>query len=313
MLLDAVRTISDESFSLGDLSSCADKRSERSVCARFHLGENCLWVHARAARPREGETGLPLVLLHGFGLGARVWERQLEALSHDRLVVALDFRGHGDSEWDPSVDYGCVALVEDLITVLDGLGIERCLLVGHSMGADVALRYARISARRVAGLALVDMGPELEEKGRASLRGLAHRMPETFDTPEEYAGWLAAAHPLANASILHTLARQWVRPLPCGRYRRKLDPAFRDGRTARGKSDARWRALTSITQPTWVMRGASSPLLAESTAKQMRTTLPRGELCTIDRAGHCPMLDNPSGTTEALERFVAACDAPSEI
>jgi pimeloyl-ACP methyl ester carboxylesterase len=102
----------------------------------------------------------PLALLHGLASNARIWDGVAAALlarsePPGARVAAVDLRGHGDSE-QPDHGYDFASVTHDLEVALAALGIERPLLVGHSWGADVALRYAAGTGAPAAGLVLVD-------------------------------------------------------------------------------------------------------------------------------------------------------------
>jgi pimeloyl-ACP methyl ester carboxylesterase len=102
-----------------------------------------------------GTGGIPVVFLHSFGGSTEHWENQLEHLRKTRRAVAFDFRGHGKSDLPMDSEYSAQAIAEDLKSVIDSLGIDRFILVGHSMGGSSAISYAAIEPERVAGLLLV--------------------------------------------------------------------------------------------------------------------------------------------------------------
>ena len=83
------------------------------------------------------QEGVLLLLLHGFGNDAHIWDDFAPAVAPYYRTVALDHRGHGDSAWDPELRYEHEAMVEDVERVCDALGIDRLVLVGHSLGGPV--------------------------------------------------------------------------------------------------------------------------------------------------------------------------------
>ncbi len=103
-----------------------------------------------------GHGGVPVVLAHSLAGTSAHWSRQLQHLRSSRRAVAFDFRAHGASEPARDRDYSISGLAGDLSAVVDSLGIERFVLVGHSLGGGVALTYAGAHADRVAGLLLLD-------------------------------------------------------------------------------------------------------------------------------------------------------------
>ena len=103
-----------------------------------------------------GGGGLPVVLAHSLAGNARHWDAQLAHLRTSRRAVAFDFRGHGQSEPAPDGDYSLRGMATDIGEVADTPGLDRFLLVGHSMGGGAALLYAAARPDRVAGLLLID-------------------------------------------------------------------------------------------------------------------------------------------------------------
>jgi pimeloyl-ACP methyl ester carboxylesterase len=102
-----------------------------------------------------GTGGLPVVFVHSFSGSTAHWSKQLAHLRSERRTVALDLRGHGQSESPAGNDYAVESLAGDVAAVVDELGLKRFVLVGHSMGGSAAIAYAGAHPERVAGLFLV--------------------------------------------------------------------------------------------------------------------------------------------------------------
>ena len=104
----------------------------------------------------EHRDALPVLFLHSLAGNGGQWSLQLDHLRRHRRAVALDFRGHGES--DPAEDgvYSIPALAGDVAAAADQLGLRRFLLAGHSLGSAAAIEYAGRHPERVAGLLLVD-------------------------------------------------------------------------------------------------------------------------------------------------------------
>jgi pimeloyl-ACP methyl ester carboxylesterase len=103
-----------------------------------------------------GDGSLPVVFVHSLAGNTQQWSAQLNHIRTTRRAVALDLRGHGQSLPPANGDYAIESMVQDIQVVVDQLGIERFILVGHSMGGSVAGAYAGAYPERVAGLLLVD-------------------------------------------------------------------------------------------------------------------------------------------------------------
>jgi pimeloyl-ACP methyl ester carboxylesterase len=110
---------------------------------------------------RDGGAGehpepLPVLFLHSLAGNGGQWALQLDHLRRHRRAVALDFRGHGESDPAEDGDYSIPALAADVAAAADQLGLRRFLLAGHSLGSAAAIEYASRHPERVAGLLLVD-------------------------------------------------------------------------------------------------------------------------------------------------------------
>lgn len=112
-------------------------------------------LFVRDGGPVEAEP-LPVLFLHSLAGNGGQWALQLDHLRRRRRAVALDFRGHGDSDPAEDGDYSLAGLVADIEAVADELGLRRFVLAGHSLGAAVAIEYAGRHPERVAGLLLAD-------------------------------------------------------------------------------------------------------------------------------------------------------------
>ncbi|HVR99513.1 MAG TPA: alpha/beta fold hydrolase [Thermoanaerobaculia bacterium] len=103
-----------------------------------------------------GEGDLPILFIHSLAGNGGQWALQLDHLRRQRRAVALDLRGHGESDPADDGDYSITALAADVAAAADQLGLRRFVLAGHSLGALVAIEYASRHPERVAALLLVD-------------------------------------------------------------------------------------------------------------------------------------------------------------
>ncbi len=262
------------------------------------------------------QDGVPLLLLHGFGNEAHIWDDFAPAVAPHYRTLAIDHRGHGDSDWDPEGRYDHDSMVRDVESVTAALGIERLVLVGHSLGGRIATLFADRNAARIAGLVLVDIGPDLDPRGVTRIQlDVASAPQPTFASVEEYARALTLAYPAGRPDALLRMARHGIRRREDGRYELKMDPRLRGvGATespevaadrGRAMSELLWKALARISCPTLVVRGAASDVLAPDTADRMvDETLAQGRLAVVPQAGHSVMTDNPDGFREAVTSFV---------
>src|ERR1044071_3880420 len=113
-----------------------------------------------------------VVLLHGVAGHARTWDDEGAALSPRYRVLALDQRGHGDSDPPHDTDYTVASLAGDLAAFADALQLSTFSLVGLSLGGRVAIQYAGTHPTRVSRLVIIDIGPEIAPTGRMRVGGL---------------------------------------------------------------------------------------------------------------------------------------------
>lgn len=262
--------------------------------------------------------GLPCVLLHGLGDAACIWSHLAIRIMPYFRTVAVDLRGHGDSDWDPATRYDTETLTSDLTKTVAVFGFERMILVGHSLGADVAIRFAADNADRMAGLVIVDFGPELDERGIDEVLRSFIDMPRTFASTEDYAQWLITRRPLADRGLLRQFARCNLRRSSSQVWEPKADAALATnseiGRlepsNGRYRYPALWPALERIRCPSLVIRGMGSGVLPYDVANRMvERTLPAGRLATIGGAGHAVMIDNPLEFSNKVTDFLAGISA----
>jgi len=259
--------------------------------------------------------GVGLLLLHGFGNEAHIWDDFAPVIAPYYRTVAVDLRGHGDSAHDPQRRYDYQSHVRDLEAVTAELGIDRMVLVGHSLGGRIATLFAAQHPQQMAGLVLVDAGPELDARGVSRISTDVERsVAQSFTSLAECENALAHAYPAAQPAALARMARHGMRRREDGRYERKTDPAFHAARgeltaaaaKALEKKTAKelWDALARIPCPALVIRGAASDVLDPDTAERMvEEALPNARLAVVARAGHSVMTDNPEGFSEAVSKF----------
>jgi 2-succinyl-6-hydroxy-2,4-cyclohexadiene-1-carboxylate synthase len=253
-----------------------------------------------------GHGDRPLVLVHGYTGSRDDWREQLDALSTHGLTIALDLRGHGGStNTGDAASYDFPTLAGDLLLVFEALGIERCDLLGHSMGGIVALLATLRAPERVASLILMDTlaRPQslLPDAARAATRKLveAAGMPALADAMEGAARAGAAPQPDAMRAHIERLGEgaYWRR------IRAKLlamDPvAF----NTLGDAFNAWPGVVSrlgeIDCPTTVLVGEQdAPFRAP--ADELSAGIPGARLEVIAQAAHSPQLENPDAWRAAV-------------
>ena len=267
-------------------------------------------------RLEAGAGGRPLLLVHGFG-GAK--EDFADWMAHFAAegwhAVAPDLRGHGEAPKPASEDdYGFEVFVEDLIGIADGLGWDRFVLLGHSMGGMVAQMLALAHPKRLDGLILMNtthgpvphVDPELRELGKQVAReqGL-HVVQELSRTTE-------GADPLSNAAHERLLRE---RPgyaefcdqklLSCSPHMwvRIVDTLF--------VQEDRLDRLRSLDVPTLVIIGELDVEFTP-TSKALADAIPGATLAVIPDAGHSPQFENPDAWWKAMAGFLQGVKEPAQ-
>ena len=244
-----------------------------------------------------GDGRPPLLLLHGFTGHAHAWDTLSIALQPRFHVMALDQRGHGDS--DPADVYNAVAAFDDLAGVVDELGLERLVLIGLSMGGRNAMYFTVPGTKK---LVIVDIGPEISKRAMAPSPGPPE--PETWESIEAAAQHLYRGNAYPGIHYYRWVASHSLRARPDGRFVWKWHPSIKERRT---NPDVDWWALLrTLTPPTLVLRGAESHVLDRDVAERMARELPNGRLVEIPRAVHTLHEDNPDAVLAALDAFLGA-------
>lgn len=248
----------------------------------------------------------PVVLLHGITGHARTWDDEARLLAERRRVLALDQRGHGDSDPAPDGDYGDDALLGDLDAFVHALGLGRVSLLALSLGGRVAINYAGRYPAQVERLVVVDIGPEIAPAGRARVGTLMATAPERFASIEDVITHMRANAPRYTDAMLRHRAQHAVRPLPGGGFTWKYDRALRDAiRQGRLRVPADlWPQWRAIACPTLLVRGAESDVLSDETAKRMIDALPGARLVVVPDAGHTVPGDQPAAFQALLREFL---------
>ncbi len=233
-----------------------------------------------------------MLLLHGGGQTRHAWRGAGEWLAEAGYrAVAIDARGHGDSDWDPAGDYSRDAMVDDLAEVVAQIDEGAPVVVGASMGGNAGLAAIGEGRVRSRGLVLVDIAPRIRAAGTQKVGEFMGQKPDGFDSLEEVAEAIANYQPhRERPRTLDGLAKN-VRLGADGRYRWHWDPKFRERpRMTRDQIRARTRRLEdaarALTVPTLLVRGGLSDVLDEDGAQRFLDLVPQAEYVNVTDAAH---------------------------
>jgi pimeloyl-ACP methyl ester carboxylesterase len=276
--------------------STTEPRSERFTTASL----DGVTLHAL----HRGRGDAPkLVLLHGGGANAHWWDHLAPTLAGDFHVVALDFRGHGDSDHPEQLEVA--AFERDLDALLAHLNAPDAILMGHSMGAHVAVgRAARAPGPRAVVAVEFSRGGQRGARRRARLALAARRTYASRAEAARRFQFLPAA-PAADESLRAAIAEHSLRREPDGRFGYKFDARW----FAQGRGTP--PPLEQVPCPTLLIRGASSTLLTAEGAAELVARIPNATLAEIPGGGHNVHLECPDAVLAATLAFLRPFRGPN--
>jgi esterase len=247
-----------------------------------------------------------LLMLHGLRSYAQTWDPIATALSTTHRVIAPDFRGRGDSGWDPHGNYFTSSYVADLEKLIRWLGLLRFAIVGHSMGGTVGYAYAAQHPEQVTILVVEDIGPGSSTATAGADRVVREMLatPSGFSSIERAREYWRSIRPAITEEALQSRIEHTLRPGEDGRWEWKLDMA--GIAAARLGADPTptdlWACVEGLQCPTLVVRGARSDFLSAATCHEMTTRQRRLTWVEVPDAGHYVHDDNPAYYLRVLEQ-----------
>jgi pimeloyl-ACP methyl ester carboxylesterase len=269
---------------------------------------------------RPSNATLPVICLAGLTRNAADFDALATALAgdaqHPRRVLALDYRGRGESGYDPNpANYNLPTELGDVLTVATTLKALPAVFVGTSRGGLLTMLLGVVQPAAIAGAVLNDIGPAVETAGLMRIKGYVGKLPKAR-TFEEAAATiqhlfasqfpaLTAADWLAYAKRTFTLKNGALLPNYDINLAKSLDGVNFD------KLPLLWNEFDAFPPvPLMVIRGANSDVLSASTVDAMRVRRPTMETVVVQDQGHAPLLAEPD-TVGRIVDFVVRCDSDS--
>jgi len=285
----------------------------------FVTAQDGAMLHVRCYGSRHASAH-SVVCLPGLARTAADFHPLATALAADpakpRLVLALDYRGHGQSQYDRNPkNYTIRVALADLSAVLAALEITSAIFVGTSFGGVLAMMLAVLPPIAVAGVLLNDIGPVMEPRGLMRIKSYVGKLPiaRNFEEGAEILRWLFEAQftKLAPQDWIAFAQRTWRE------HRGALMPNhdLKLARALRGISLERlptlWDQFDALAHiPLMVIRGANSDMLASTTLNAMLARRGQLEVVVMPDQGHAPLLAEPN-VIRRIAAFVASCDVPA--
>jgi esterase len=274
-------------------------------------------VHGETGRVPSGDVEIfyrkvgapgrtPVIIVHGLSFFSWDWMPVAERIAQDREVVAIDMRGFGESTWSPQRNYKLDTMSGDVIAVLDALGKDKAVLMGHSFGGRVALATAGWKPERAAGLICVDFAPDLAAAGRRQVAERIGGQPDVFASVDEAMTWHHeptddAARRARWEALLIKTDKGYVlrRDL---HFRDNFRKALESGKSA-PVPEFLWPMLSNMQIPALVIRATGSDMFAPETLDKVKSLNPRARAIEIE-GSHDLAGDNPQGLSEAINGFL---------
>ena len=250
----------------------------------------------------------PIVLLHGGHQSAHSWDLVSLHLARRYRVLALDQRGHGDTEWARDVTYSNHEMSLDAGAFIGALGLEQPILMGHSMGGRNAMLLTKRDQTLLRALVVVDVGPEVSDRGRQVIAGFV-RDNEEFDDLDHFVRNVQQYDPYRSREHIERTVKYNMLQRADGKFVSKCDSNPRRLGLVRGSGPLENITLDdarAFRLPVLAVRGANSAILTADAAERLRDALPQGMLVTVPDCGHNVHGQNTKGFIDAVGGFLEA-------
>ncbi|ANJ67573.1 hypothetical protein A9404_09380 [Halothiobacillus diazotrophicus] len=252
----------------------------------------------------ESGGGLPVLIMHGLFGSLANWRGVARSLSDTYRVINLDLRNHGRSPWAPGLSYSDMA--DDVLRLMDRLGLERAKLIGHSLGGKLAMVLADRAPERFTRMVVVDIAPKAYPAWHQDVFAALRAVDLTAIESRDEARMQMAQHvfdpevrAFLTANLMHGPDAGW-------HWRFNLEELAR----AYPETSLMPVLHGFFCGPALFIRGAGSAYIEPVDEPLMSRQFPGSCLCTLPRAKHWPHVEDPQGFLQAVRRFfVSGCDS----
>lgn len=253
-----------------------------------------------------------IITLHGFGVSGHMYDEFSARFKDIARIINLDQRGHGDSEISVDGNYQRTAFVDDLEHLRKYLGIEKFILIGHSMGGLNAVEYAVRYPEHISVLIIVDAGPESAKDGVDNIVRFT-RGPDELEF-DEFVQMALNFNPRRSEKNIRDRMHHRLRQLDNGKWTWKFDKRFRDPEASLKvgseiTKDQLWDQFRQVKAPTLLIRGSESDVLSGDIAKRTVQEMENAYLEVVKGAGHSVPGDSPDGFADTVRVFLEKFDA----
>lgn len=247
------------------------------------------------------DTKPPFIMLHGISRVAHQFDHIAPHFTANYHVIAIDMRGHGDSEWSPAGDYLVQDYVKDLEAFVAQLDLHGLTLLGNSTGGRVVQVYAGMHPDRVARLIVEDVGPERTNDIAAAFTRLVQNEANGWASEEELLAFLKKGNAKTPEPILRSYAHFASKRREDGRIVWKRDPQLAKGFVP----TELWKFVTEIKCPAIYILGGASRIVPVETQQKLKQTLPDIQIVVMPGLGHYPDQEATSEFLSIVQSFLA--------
>jgi pimeloyl-ACP methyl ester carboxylesterase len=248
-------------------------------------------------------SGPPVVLIHGYTDNARDWVPMLPYLSKHYRLILVDIRGHGQSS-KPECCYSRLDFAYDIKLLLDGLGVRKADIVGHSLGSIIAQTFAEYWPERTAHVVLISSTggypTDLPKKpAQFDFAAEIRKLKEPIDADSPFMiAWWDSPTPVDPDFIRRQ--RKDAAGIPLRVWLAVLDEAL----PADNAFTDLQATLPRLKAPTLLIWGSKDPIMEEAVRQSLRKALPNAKVKIFDGLGHNPFWEDPQGVAESINAFL---------
>lgn len=250
-------------------------------------------LNARLQTAQQSTSNSPVVLIHGlFGsldnLGVLARD-----LGQDRTLLQLDLRNHGLSGRSDEMSY--LAMAQDVLETLDEYGIEKAIVIGHSMGGKVAMALTSIAPERIDKLVLIDIAPvDYHVRRHDEIFAAINAVSEAGIKTRSQAAALMREH-IKEEGVIQFLLKSFAD----GVWKFNVPVLWKQYEQIVG-----WQPLPACDLPALFIRGGDSPYVDESHREALLSQFPKARAHVVAGAGHWVHAEKPEAVLRAIHRFI---------
>jgi esterase len=247
----------------------------------------------------EASAGRPAIL-HGIARHAHTFDHIARDFARSYRVLAVDMRGHGDSDWSSEGAYLVQDYVKDLEGLIDQLRLRKVTLLGNSTGGRVAQVYAGIHPERVDKLVVEDVGPERPQNIADAFARRVEQEKNGWASEDELVAQLVNQNRRTPEPLLRTYAHFGLKRREDGRLIWKRDPNLVKGFI----ETELWDSVRRITAPTLYVIGGGSRIVPPETREKLKNTLANVRIVVMPDLGHYPDEEDTAGFMKIVQEFL---------